>query len=678
MSHSTQASPTPHAPHAESPEPTLATVTARALAEHASESFGLMGNGNAHLIDALTAAGVRYTAVRHEAATVAAADAYTRVSGRLAIATTTYGAGYTNALTALAEAVRARTPMLVVVGDAPASGPRPWDVDEELLGAAIGVRYVQLSVRDAPGAVARAAAAALRLRRPIVLALPYDLVTAPVPALTGGRGPETGPEFGTETSPETCPVAAAQAAQGAGTRSASDTADRIDPNDPAVVAELLRSVAHDPRPATEASHTPRSAPHAIAAASSVPGDDELEWAARALSRAARPLILAGRGAHLAGAGPALSELAGRLGALTATTALARGIFAEPRFDLGVAGGFGQPAAMTLLAEADVVLVVGAALNQFTMRFGELFGQGTTIIRVDIELVGAPTGPHALEHRLLQGDARATVLEISARVTRDEARGSATAPRAAAALPPAAGPNPVHPDTAVGPGGVWRDRVPGLEPGGELRVRDAGPAELCADGLLDPRRVAARLGELLPKNRHVTSDGGHFISWANSFWPVSAPERMVMVGTAYQSIGLGFCTVPGIAAAAPDSTVVVTTGDGGGLMALADLETAIRTARSQVIVVWNDSAYSAEVHLYGAMGLDTEPMLIPTANFAGIAAALGATGVVVTRVADLEALTEWVAAGATGTILLDCRVSGTVVAEYQREVQRANGLIVPHS
>ena len=161
-----------------------------------------------------------------------------------------------------------------------------------------------------------------------------------------------------------------------------------------------------------------------------------------------------------------------------------------------------------------------------------------------------------------------------------------------------------------------------------------------------------------------------------FWPVASPERMIMVGTAYQTIGLGFCTVPGVAAAAPDSTVVLTTGDGGGLMALADLESAIRTAQSQVIVVWNDSAYSAEVHLYGVMGLDTAPMLIPTVNFAGVASALGATGVVVNTLADLAALEAWTAGGAAGTILLDCRVSGTVVADYQREVQRVNGLEVP--
>src|SRR5690606_11555771 len=136
-------------------------------------------------------------------------------------------------------------------------------------------------------------------------------------------------------------------------------------------------------------------------------------------------------------------------------------------------------------------------------------------------------------------------------------------------------------------------------------------ERAADGRLDPRSVAERIGELLPEDRVVVSDGGHFIGWANMYWPVAAPDRMMMVGTAYQAIGLGFPSVAGVAAAKPAATIVLTTGDGGGLMALADLESAVRVAGGRgLAVVWNDGAYGAEVNLYGLKGLAPEPMLIP--------------------------------------------------------------------
>ena len=592
---------------------TLVQTLAVALSRHADRSFGLVGNGNAHLVEALAVEGVPYTAVRHEAGTVAAADAYTRVSGRLAIATTTYGAGFTNLATALAEATRARTPMLVVVGEAPSTGVRQWDVDQEMLGAALGVRTHILSVANIERTVDRAVSYARRFSRPVVLGIPYDLVSA-------------------ESVEPAAPKPETQAASGG-----------IDLNDPAVIAALTASVAENAQP-TQAQPTSRS----TTALGTGPSAHQLETAVIALLEAERPLLLAGRGAHLAGAADELGRLADATGALTATTALARGIFPAAEFDLGITGGFGQPEAMAAIAEADVVVVAGASLNQFTMRFGELFGAGTTVIRIDTDQVAPPATAHPVTHLLLQGDARAIVAGLADAV---EAAGRA-------------------------PGG-WRDRVAGLEPGGALRVRATGldvhPDGICPDGRLDPRSVASRIGELLPADHHITTDGGHFLGWANMYWPVASPERMIMVGTAYQTIGLGFPTVAGVAAAAPGTTTVLSTGDGGGLMALADLETAIRTSPSGIIVVWNDAAYGAEVHLYGVMGLDQEPMLIPEVDFAGVATALGARGVTVSSLEDLDALREWRDAGATGTILLDCKISRSVVADYQREVQRANGL-----
>ena len=171
-----------------------------------------------------------------------------------------------------------------------------------------------------------------------------------------------------------------------------------------------------------------------------------------------------------------------------------------------------------------------------------------------------------------------------------------------------------------------------------RARTSPGDELAADGRLDPRSVAARIGELLPEDRVVVSDGGHFIGWANMYWPVASPDRMIMVGTAFQSIGLGFPSVPGAALAKPEATIVLTTGDGGGLMALADLESAVRVAGGRgMAVVWNDAAYGAEVNLYGLKGLAQAPMLIPEVDFAGLAAAVGAEGVVVRSLEDLDRL-----------------------------------------
>ncbi|MDO5661775.1 MAG: thiamine pyrophosphate-dependent enzyme, partial [Brachybacterium sp.] len=362
----------------------------------------------------------------------------------------------------------------------------------------------------------------------------------------------------------------------------------------------------------------------------------IEGLAADLAAAERPLLLAGRGAWLSGAGEALGRLADATGALTATTALAQGLFPRTEFDLGVAGGFGTAGSKATIGEADVVVVIGASLNQFTMRFGALLSPGTRIVQIDV--ADSATHPHVGGY--IRGDARYIVEQLLEHLERLNAR-------------PAA----------------WRDQVDVPA----LRAQERGE-EVAADGLLDPRSAAIRIAELLPEDRVVVSDGGHFIGWANMYWPVASPDRMMMVGTAYQSIGLGFPSVPGAAAARPDSTVVLTSGDGGGLMALADLETAVRVAGGRcVCVVWNDHVYGAETHVYGELGVARGPMEIPETDFAQLAEAFGAEGVVVRRLEDLERLRTWSAEPPEerSLLMLDLRISENIVAPYQEEILAKN-------
>ena len=548
--------------------PSVSAHVAATLAAHIDHVFGVMGNGNVWFLDALERhADVHLTPMRHEAGTVVAADAYHRASGDLAAATATYGAGFTNTLTALAEAVQAHSPLVLVVGDEPTSGPRPWDVDQIALASGVGARTYTVGRADAAATTIIAIEHALRYRVPAVLAIPYDVATleaGPIPAAPELRLPAP-----------------------------------IEPADPFAVAAVQRL-------------------------------------ARELAEARHPFLLAGRGAWEAGAADALGALADATGAVTASTALGRGVFPRGEYDLGVTGGFGADGAMELVREADIAVVFGAGLNQFTMRFGDLFAPGTRVVQIDI----TPTATHPHVGAFVRGDAR---IVAEALVAELDALGAA-------------------------PSG-WREQVDISA----LREYERGD-EFAADGRLDPRAVARRIGELLPDDRVVVSDGGHFIGWANMYWPVASPDRMIMIGTAYQSIGLGFPSVPGAAAAKPESTVVLTTGDGGGLMALADLESAVRVSGGRgIAVVWNDGAYGAEVNLYGLKGVAPAPMLIPDVDFAGLADAVGAEGVVVRELADLDRLAAWTAEDPASRpfLLLDCRISTTVIAPYQREIIRVN-------
>ncbi|MFI7397692.1 thiamine pyrophosphate-binding protein [Micrococcus luteus] len=545
---------------AASAAPTVSEVVARVVADHTSEVFALMGNGNAFLTDALARQGrVRTTALRHEAGTVASADAYHRVSRRIAVATTTYGPGYTNALTALAEAAASRTPLVFVVGAEPTAGPRPWDVDQEAMATAAGALTLTVDAATPARTTTRAFALALAERRPVVLAIPYDLAQAP----------------------------------------AAD------------------------EPAAPVAVPPAALP--------VSDDAALARAVAALAGAERPLVLAGRGARAA-AGE-LAALVDRLGALTASSAPARGTFAGRAYDLGVCGGFASEASGALIRRADVVLVVGAGLNQFTTAFGTQFAADAVVVQVDV--AGAPTNPRV--DVFLRADAGEAVAALAAALA-----GHATPAR---------------------PWGGQAEEAAGSR---TTFDRPAGDGQ-APDGRLDPRSAMVELDRVLPADRQVISDGGHFIGWANYHLALPGPDRLTLVGTHFQAIGLGFPSAVGAVRARPEATAVVVTGDGGGLMGLPDLHTLVLAARSAAVIVFNDACYGAEIHQYGSRGVDEAVMEIPGVSFADLAPGLGARGVRVDTMAALAAVQEWVDAGAEGTIVVDLRISREVVAPYIEEI-----------
>lgn len=535
----------------------VSAAVADAVAERAGHLFGLMGNGNAHLISRLTRRGFPFTSARHESATVAMADAYHRATGGVAAATTTYGAGFTNAYTTLAEARIARIPLVLVVGDAPAGGSRNFDIDQVKAAEAVGVRTLVAGPGNAAAITHRAFDLAVQTVQPVIVAIPYDLATAPL------------------AEPE--PL------------------------------EPLPAKAVWP-----------------------PQESDLERVAALLAAAERPVVIAGRGVVLADAASPLREIGDRLGALFMTSVMAINAFGS-QWDLGVAGGFTRRHRLEVARQADVVLVVGASMNIFQTRYGTLFPEGTRIIRVDNE----PDEEHPIVVDYIRSDIRPFVEGLLGRV---------------------------EPATSA-----WRERVPEVA-GEEFRSSSPteDPVEFGPDGRLNPRAVVAALEGILPAERSVVMDGGHFIGWAPMYLSVPDPHAMILVGTAFQSIGMGFGSAAGVSVARPERVTVLVSGDGGGLMGLADFETFLRATRRGVVIVLNDSAYGAELHQYAAKGLHNQAMLIDEVDFAAVGRALGAKGAKARSLADLAELEAWLATGDDGVFVLDVAISQQVVAEFMAE------------
>jgi acetolactate synthase-1/2/3 large subunit len=539
----------------------LATTVGQALADGGVRAaFGVVGNGNFLAVAGLMAGGATYVAARHEGGAVAMADAYYRVTGDVAVCTTTYGPGLTNAATGLAEAVKHRSGVLLLTGDQPTAGPRPIDIDQGALCVALGARTVR--VTD-PATARSAAACALELvrggRRPVVLSLPADLIEADAP-------------------------------------------DQPD------------------RPAR------RGATHCYPPPGPAPG--QIDAALDALAGARRPLLLAGLGAYRSGAADQIAALADRIGALLTTTVMADGLYRGSPWSLGICGGFASPQAARIMAEADVIVAFGASLNGFTLHGGMLLDPGATLVQVDLGV--APTVSRV--DRFITGDAAQVA---SALLNGAAARG----------LEPAS----------------WRDEVAaelGLTGWEHEPYDDASTASR-----IDPRSLALALAGLLPPERTLVLDGGHFVGWPAMYWPAADPSALVFTGAAFQTIGLGFAGAVGPGGCRPDRTTVVALGDGGALMGLPELETLIRVSPSALVVIFNDAAYGAEVHMYRALVTDISPATFGDTDFAAVARSLGAQAATVRTAADLAGLRAWRDAGCHGTYLIDCKVVPDVVARY---------------
>jgi acetolactate synthase I/II/III large subunit len=516
--------------------------------------FGLAGSGNFMLINALRDAGVEYHGACHEAAAVAMADGYSRASGRVGVATVHQGPGFTNTLTALTEAVKSSTPLVVLAAEASAGAEHVNQVvDQARLARSVGAVALRLEEpATVVDAVVDAFARSTRERRPVVLGLPVDVQAHE--HLAAGK---------TASLPPTPPAR-------------------------------------------------RPAPAAIAAL------------ADALAESRRPLILAGRGAVAAGAGGPLREVAVATGAPLTTTIVAKGLFSGDPLDAGVMGGFASPLAWELAERADLWLVVGASLDAWTTCGGRVPAAHALLARVDddasilTESAGGSLAVHS-DALLAAGALRD---ELAVRAPVQGWRGEAV-----------------------------RDRLSSYRRADEIPANGA-PA-------LDPRRLAVELNRRLPPDRLVGLDSGHFLAFAGIY--LDSPDgRSFLFAQGFQAVGLGLGVGIGAAVACPGRVVAVCLGDGGAKMGLLELDTAVRQALPLVVVVFDDGGYGAEVHDFEPHGVPVDIVRFPSRDFAAVARAVGAKGVTVRSIADLDQMTDWLGRP-DGPIVLDCKVDPSVDA-----------------
>jgi acetolactate synthase-1/2/3 large subunit len=332
-------------------EMTGAMYMAKCLKDEGVEKvFGQCGHTNYALIDSCQRYGIEYVSFRHEQSAVHAADAYARLSKKLAVVNVHLSPGLTNAITGIASAAMDGTAMVVISGNTPSYHhpreahqsmrlhtdasqgdmlkpicKRVWRVDDARFLKDVMHRALNIAQTGRPGAV--------------LIDMPMDVFS-----------------------------------------------QKID-----FAAETVRRRPNYPRPVADAAGVAE--------------------AARLLLSVKNPVIYAGNGINLSDATAELKELAYLLQAPVATTLVGKGVFNEhDPLALGVSGIWGTRVANETLRTADVVLAIATAFGEadcsswnpaYTFDFSR-----TKLIQIDLD--PQEIGKSYAADIGLVGDAKATL------------------------------------------------------------------------------------------------------------------------------------------------------------------------------------------------------------------------------------------------------------------------------
>ncbi len=332
----------------------------------------------------------------------------------------------------------------------------------------------------------------------------------------------------------------------------------------------------------------------------------LDRAVEAITGAERPVILAGWGAYTHGA--FVHALAKRISAPILTTFRAKGFLPETaELVVGVLGNLGPPEARQYAEEADLLVTLGVGFSKQTN-----VPLDQPIIQVDLDPITLGKTPQTIG---LWGDCGVVLPHLLERVPgrRDEARERAIAAGKAR----------------------W---------GEQLRA-EAGTGETP----LRPPFIMQVLSEVLPADAVIGLDVGENGWWFGRNF-VSRGQRFAMSGY-LATMGFGFPATIAAKLAYPGRPAVCITGDGGFVMAMGELVTAVRRNLAMTVCVLNNHQYGMiqqeqAMENYPNFGTD-----LVNPDFAAYARSCGAEGVRVTRSEELQPALES-ALAADRVVLLD--------------------------
>jgi acetolactate synthase I/II/III large subunit len=312
--------------------------------------------------------------------------------------------------------------------------------------------------------------------------------------------------------------------------------------------------------------------------------ETIQQIADALANSQRPVIIAGHGAVLSHAEKELLTLAESLQIPVTSTLLGKGVFPDSHpLSLEMLGMHGTAYANKAIVECDLMLSVGARLDDRILGVPSMFCRNAVKIHIDID--GAEFGKLVKPEICCRGDARTVLNDLLA----------------------VAKPG----DTAE-----WLKRLDGY--------KKKWPLTYSKKGGLRPPQVIDALNELTGGKAIMTTDVGQHQMWAWQFYKCDKPWQFISSGGA-GTMGFGLPSAIGAQFGRPDEMVICIAGDGGFQMTLFELATAvIHKLPIKIIIMnnhylgmvrqWQDMFYDER---YSGVDLEGNPDFVEIAKAYGI-------------------------------------------------------------
>ncbi|TLU64143.1 acetolactate synthase 3 large subunit [Thalassotalea litorea] len=537
----------------------------KALAElEVDYIFGYPGGSVLDIYDAIFQQDkVEHILVRHEQAATHMADGYTRATGKTGVVLATSGPGNTNCITGIATAYMDSIPMVVLAGQVPSQLIGDDAFQEtDIIGCSRPIVKHSFNCRS-------------------VVELPNVLAKAFYLAETGRPGPVV----------------------------IELPKDILVPTNTAPF-ELNKEVKIR-------SYNPNVKGHS----------KQIKKAVNTIINAERLVVYTGGGIILADASDKLTALVERLNAPTTNTLMGLGGLSglHPNF-LGMLGMHGSVEANKAMANADVILALGARFDDRVTNKVEKFCPNATIIHVDIDPTSISKTVNA--HIPIVGLVDVVIDQLMAGL--DEA-------------------NHQYNEQAYAD---WWKQI------NQWRSLNSFSYET-DENKIKPQQVVESIYKHTEGKAYVTSDVGQHQMFAAQYYPFDKPRQWINSG-GLGTMGFGFPAAMGVKVAFPDADVVCVTGDGSIQMNIQELSTCLQYNLPVKIVSLNNRSLGMvrqwQDMIYGGRHSSSYMESLP--DFVKLVESYGHVGIQVNHPSELDEAMERAFAMKDRLVFVDVLVDET--------------------